>query len=215
MTDNVYPPTLCGFPTTTSSSDVCIKDKINICPDIFTTSDVCFTAKADKQDMSPSLYTVPTLQFGQSVTHIYSNGSRFQEIITKVTICSISGDPMHLIEGKPNQYQQAKINYLREPSDPNISLVNSTIWPLHTIIAPKTCNSYWIWLPLPFPCNHCILPCFPYIPTYLDPFSIIHHWLPTHPGKHNLRYPHYWHKMSVIFPKFFPSHATKPSRMIP
>ena len=58
------------------------------------------------QDKYTSLYSVPTLQVIQSIAHIDSNGSHVSEIITKVTIFSISGDPMYLIEGTLNQYHQ-------------------------------------------------------------------------------------------------------------
>ena len=53
-------------------------------------------------------------------------------------ICTISGDPMYLIEGTPNQTYQADIDSLCEPSDPELFFVNSTIWYLHTNTAPKT-----------------------------------------------------------------------------
>ena len=47
-------------------------------------------------------------------------------------IYTISGDPIYLIEGAPNQTHQANIYYIREPSDPDLFYVNITIWPLHT-----------------------------------------------------------------------------------
>ena len=87
---------------------------------------------------NPSLYDVPTLQVGQAVTHIASNGSHVPEIITKVTICYIYGDPMYLLEGTPNQYHQKNIDCLCEPSNTNIFLINITIRPLHTNSKTKT-----------------------------------------------------------------------------
>ena len=44
---------------------------------------------------------------------------------------------MYLIQGKPNQTHQANIDYLCEPSDTYMFLINITIRPLHTKKAPK------------------------------------------------------------------------------
>ena len=52
-------------------------------------------------------------------------------------ICTISGDPMYLIEDTPNQINQAKIDSLRGPSNTGVFFINSTIWPLHTNTPPK------------------------------------------------------------------------------
>ena len=45
---------------------------------------------------------------------------------------------MYLIEGAPNQSHRSKIYYIREPSDPGIFLINSTIWPLYINTSQKT-----------------------------------------------------------------------------
>ena len=90
------------------------------------------------QDKPPYLFTLPTLQVGETRTHIYYNSSGVPYIITKVTIWLISDDPMYLIEGTPNQPHQANIDYLCETSDTDMFLINSTIWPLHANNTPKT-----------------------------------------------------------------------------
>ena len=78
-----------------------------------------------------SLSAVPTLQVGQAVTHIDSNGSFVPVITTKVTIFNISVDPMYLIEGTLGQYHQTKIDSIRELSYPKVFLINSATRPLH------------------------------------------------------------------------------------
>ena len=51
-------------------------------------------------------------------------------------VCSITGNPMYLIEGTCNQYHQANINNLPESSYPKIFLINSTIRPIHNNTTP-------------------------------------------------------------------------------
>ena len=94
MTETVPLPTPDGSCTTTSYSDVRITDKLYMQPEIFPPNSVSFTTKTNNQDKPPSLSAIPTIQVPKSVTHIDSNITRVPEIITKVMICSISGDPM-------------------------------------------------------------------------------------------------------------------------
>ena len=47
-------------------------------------------------------------------------------------ICYIYGDTMYLVKVTPNQTHQVKIDSLREPSDPGMFFINSTIQPLCT-----------------------------------------------------------------------------------
>ena len=49
-----------------------------------------------------------------------------------------AGDSMNLIEVKPIQSHMYNIGFPREPSDPKIFIVNSTIFPLNSNAAPKT-----------------------------------------------------------------------------
>ena len=102
LADVVPPPTSCGYRTTTSSYGVHIEDKMNMNQENFPPNTVPFPTQKANQDKPPSLYTVPNLQVGQSVTHVDSNGTRVPEIITKVMICTISGDSIYLIEGTTN-----------------------------------------------------------------------------------------------------------------
>ena len=138
MSDDVPPPTLGGSCTIIPPSDVCITDKMKIHPYIFTPSTACFTTNTAKQDKTPSLSAIPILKVGQYAIHIDSNATHVPVNITKVMICSISGDLMYLIEGKLNQYQQEKFDFLCGNSDPNIFLINITIRPLHTNTKPQT-----------------------------------------------------------------------------
>ena len=98
---------------------------------------VYFPTQKVKQDKPPSLSILPNLQFVKSVTHVDSNGTWVPSIITQVMVFAISGDPMYLIEGTPNQTRQSDIDSLHEPSDPEIFFINITIRPLHTNIPPK------------------------------------------------------------------------------
>ena len=98
-----------------------------------------FCNQDDESIQTPlSISDVPTLQVGQAVTRIDSNGTRVPAIISKVIIWFISGDPVYPIESTSNQYHQAKIDYLRKPSDPEKFFINSTIRPLNTNTTPKT-----------------------------------------------------------------------------
>ena len=63
----------------------------------------------------------------------------------------ISGDPMYLIEGTPNQTHQSNIDSLHEPSDPEIFFINSTIRPLHTKMPRQNCDNYWLRFPTAIP----------------------------------------------------------------
>ena len=142
LADTISPPTLGGSRTTTSSSDVCITDNMSMHTKNYPPTAVSFTTQTPKQDKPPYLYPITTIQVGQSVTNIDSNGSWVPAIITKVVICTISGDPMYLIEGTSQKTHQANIDYLREPSNTNIVFINITIWPLHTNTAPQTPGKY-------------------------------------------------------------------------
>ena len=99
MADSVPPPTMGGSLTTTSSSDVYNIDKMNMHPSIFPPNAVYFTTNTTNQDKLPYLFAATTLQVGQAVTHIDSNRTCVPEIITKIMIWSISGDPMLLVSG--------------------------------------------------------------------------------------------------------------------
>ena len=103
----------------------------------FPPTDVYFPTQTSKQEKPPSLSAVPTIQFGQAVTNIDSIVSWVQEIITKVIVFAISGDPMYLIEGTPDQTHQAKIDSLRKPSNTKMFFVNVTIQLLRTNTSPK------------------------------------------------------------------------------
>ena len=98
---------------------------------------VYFPTQKLKQDKPPSLSIFPNLQFVKSVTHVDSNGTWVPSIITQVMVFSISGDPMYLIEGTPNQTHQSVIDSLHEPSDPEIFFINITIQTLHTNMHPQ------------------------------------------------------------------------------
>ena len=101
--DDVVPlPTPGGSHTMASSYDVRTIDKMNIHPINYAPTSVSYPTKTVKQYKPPSLSTVLTLQLGQAVTHIKSNGTRFLAIITKVIIFTIYGDPVYLIGGTPN-----------------------------------------------------------------------------------------------------------------
>ena len=86
MADVVPPPTPCGLLTTTSSSDVRITDKTNMHLPNFLPTAVSFPTQTEKQDTPPSLSAVTTLQVGQSVTHIESDGTWVPTITKKVMI---------------------------------------------------------------------------------------------------------------------------------
>ena len=92
--DVLTPPTPGDYCTTTSSSDVRIIDNMNMHRPNSPPTAVYFPTQTTKQDKSRSLSAVSTLQIGQYVTYIGSNGTWFPEIITKVMICTISGDPI-------------------------------------------------------------------------------------------------------------------------
>ena len=85
MADNVTPPASDVSRTKTSSSGVRITEKMNINTTMFFPSGVCFATKTTKQDKTPYLSAISTLQVGQAVTHIDSNGSCLQATIAKVT----------------------------------------------------------------------------------------------------------------------------------
>ena len=104
---------------------------------MFPSCNVCFVTKTDNQDKITPFSIVPTFQVGKDVTHIDSIFSRIPEIITKVAICTIYGDPMYLIEGTPIQQHHTNIDSFSEPSDPKIYLLNSTIWTLYTNTVPN------------------------------------------------------------------------------
>ena len=55
MSDSLLPPTACVSCTTTSSSDVCITDKMNINPEIFPPTAVSFPTKTTKHYKTLSL----------------------------------------------------------------------------------------------------------------------------------------------------------------
>ena len=86
MDDIVLPPNPGGSRTTTFSSDVHIIENINTHPTNLPPTAVSFTTQTAKQDKTPSLSPVPTIQVGQDITHIDSNGTRFPATITKVMI---------------------------------------------------------------------------------------------------------------------------------
>ena len=75
MVDAVPAPTIAGSRTTTSSSDIRITDKMNMHPTHFTPTDVSSPTQEANQDKPPSRSDVPTIQVGQDVTHIESNGT--------------------------------------------------------------------------------------------------------------------------------------------
>ena len=77
ITDAVPPPNPGDSITMSSSSDIRIKEKINMHLAIFTPSAVYFTTNTDKQETLTTTSPVPTPQAGQSVTHIDSNIYRF------------------------------------------------------------------------------------------------------------------------------------------
>ena len=138
MSGAIFPLTPGVSCTKTSSYDDHITDKINMHPEIFPPTAICIATNTTNQDKSPSLSDIPDLQVGQDVTYIDSNGTRAPKIITKVMICSISGDPMYLIECTPNQYHTENIYSLHEPSYPDMFFINCTIRPLYTNTPPKT-----------------------------------------------------------------------------
>ena len=105
---------------------------------IWPTTDVSFPTNTTKNIKYYSIFAAPTLQVDQSVTNIDSNGTLVPEIMTKVMIYSISGDPIYLIRGTPNQYHQENIYSLHKPSYHKIFFIYSTIRPLHTNTALKT-----------------------------------------------------------------------------
>ena len=109
-----------GSRNTASPFNVRITNKMKIYPTNFPPTAISFPNHKAKQDKPPSLSAVPTLQVGQAVTHIDSNVTRVPEMITKVMICTVSGDTMYLIEGTPNRTHQDKIHSFLEPSNPNI-----------------------------------------------------------------------------------------------
>ena len=138
MADDVLPPTPSGSRTTTFYSDLLIKYKINMHPTIFTPTAVSFPNKTTNQDKQPSLSDMPSIQVGQAITRIDSNGTCVPDIITKVIIGSISGESMHLIECMTNQNNQLNIYSLRKLSYPKMFFINSTIRPTNTKIFPQT-----------------------------------------------------------------------------
>ena len=73
---------------------------------------ISFPTQIENHYKTPSIYPIPTIQVRKYVTHIDSNGTRVPVITTKATICIISGDPIYLIEGTPNQTYQANIDSL-------------------------------------------------------------------------------------------------------
>ena len=73
MTDSAPPPNPGDSITMASSSDIHIKEKINMHLAIFTPSAVYFTTNMDKQETLTTTSSVPTPQAGQFVTHIDSN----------------------------------------------------------------------------------------------------------------------------------------------
>ena len=76
MTD-IVPPTNPGGPCTiTFSSGVCITDKRTMNLNNPPPAVVSITTQKVNQDKPPSLYPVTTLQVGQAVTHVDSNGTQ-------------------------------------------------------------------------------------------------------------------------------------------
>ena len=147
----VLPPTPGGSHTTTSSYIVHITDKMNMHTMNLPPTSISFTTQTAKQDKSPSLYLITTLQVGQVVTHIDSNGTRVPEISTKFIICTISGNPMYLIEVTPKQTNQSNNNYIYEPSDPNIFFIDITIRSIRTKTPPKTLQELLDLVPTAIP----------------------------------------------------------------
>ena len=68
--DFACPTTPSGSCTTTSSSDVCITDKMNTRTTNSPPTAVSFPTHTPNQDTPPSIYPVPTLQVRKYVTHI-------------------------------------------------------------------------------------------------------------------------------------------------
>ena len=106
--------------------------------DDFSPADVYFPTQTVKQDKIPYISPLPTLQVGRAVTHVDSDGNWVTATITNVMICTISGDPMYLLEGSPNQTHQANIDSIREPWNTEMFFINITVWYLHTSTAPNT-----------------------------------------------------------------------------
>ena len=126
LADVLPPPTPGNSCITISSSDVRISEKLNMNLTNLPPTAVFFPTKTPNQDKPSSISTITTLQVGQSINHVESNGTRFPAIITKVMICTIYGDPMYLIEGTPNQNHQANIDYLRKPSDNDMFFIKKS-----------------------------------------------------------------------------------------
>ena len=113
MADVVPHPNSGYYITTTSSSDVCITDNINMQQTNFPPNAVYFPTQILKKEKLPSIFSIHNFQVRQSVTHIDSNGNRVPKIIAKVMIFIISVDPIYLIEVTPNQTRQVNIYSLR------------------------------------------------------------------------------------------------------
>ena len=146
--------------------------------------DIYFPTNTVKQDKPPSLSVFPAIQVEPSVTHTDSNGTRVPEIMTNFMIFSISGDPMYLIEGKPNQNHQANIDSLRKTSDSDIfsstgpfnlsipTQPQKTLQQLLALVLTSILLKALIFTPPPMYTN---------APTTV---STSRHWLPNHSVQH-------------------------------
>ena len=88
-TETAPAPTTGGLCTITCSYDVCFKD--NREKNLYPPTNTHFMVKTPNQDKTMSPSTNPTLQFGQDITYIDSEGSRLTAIITIVTGDTSSG----------------------------------------------------------------------------------------------------------------------------
>ena len=185
MYDNLPLPDPGGSCTTKSSSDVRITYKLNIHLETFPPTTYSIPTKTTNQYRPPSLSAILTHQVGQVVTHIDSNGTCVTAMIAKVMMCSISSDPISLIEVIPKQTCLAKIASLHEPYDPNIFSSTAPFGLSIPTQPPKNCDKCWLWSPLTYPCNHLCLPRLPCIPSSSILVSTSHHWSSNHIIQHH------------------------------
>ena len=111
-------------------------------------------------------------------------------------VCSISCDPMYLIEWTPNPSVNLHIPRFSHQQHHHASTYQHR--------PQNPCNDYWLSSPLPYPCRHYYLLLLPCIPTYLAPVSTSRHWTSTHCGQQNLWYPTSGIKCLWLFQNSFP-----------
>ena len=103
-------------------------------------ANVHFMANTSNQDNNTPPYANPTLQVGQNVNSIDSEGIRLLVVINKVTFDTFYGiyETLYPIEGKNIQYHPLEVGYLCVLIELKIFTINNIICLLHANMAPKT-----------------------------------------------------------------------------